>query len=982
MTIADWTARLAGHFSALHASRPDGRPVFALEHGLSADDQDHLARAVHDRVRSGALTTADRLPLVVYSAEMGYSFDGLEFWGSFADATPGWSMLWTVDRRRRWIRDAFHHFAKAFGGATPGGPWARKFSLIAWPITHAILPLDLQRHLVRVLGQRLQLQASDLTDPLRLGERIQAEAGGASRRFVAFAQQTAFAGQIALAILEDDDQAAAYLDPATVRRFVADIQRRRAESALLDAARESARIHLRGLRSGASPDADTAPRLPGDPTPRSLGLAVDLDVRPRQDGTWSVGLSLPGLHPLVAYRPAFREALETSYLTVNGSDDDLPPGTLLYGRRRVTLDRWPDPSKPLLDLESDDARLCGLLAELALTQADVWLFRVQTDGTTREVSGRHVRPGETYVVLRPSDEAIDLPGGISLRLACDGATATLAEIPEAPDAALRSTLRACGIEVASAIEVWPAGPPPASWDGAGTVEWLSGSPTVVGLATDAPVVELSLSLDGGPPWSLGALAPGRPAFVSLGALPVGTHHLDAEALVDDGADGAVAQGRLEIRVRDRSPWTASASEAAPLHVRVSPPQPDLDELWAGDVAVEAWGPPGAALRVRVDFLKTADAPAFASRPATGKPPDKLPLPLTVDAWRAYVARYLAADEAAGTLAEQASLVRIHLDGRELGSTVIDVERHQRALRWTVAGQHAQLLDDRGLDESDEAATAVVFRPARPLHPEPLVTDEALAGLTLPLGGLVVAQSAGDSVSSLVLPHVDRSQGLAALRVFEPECDLGTLRRTPADLQRLLAAAALWGNAQHAVTSLVGSSLRRHVLCCVAGHLAHVLAGPNWARDEDRARQGPRMRLDELAHSVPPKGERGAWQGRLGRLADADTTRSRVQAFDDLAIWLRWLPGTYVGTRLAADAAQRRALGPDHSAWTAEFALRLASAPHTLPAWAGPHLEAALELVLDETHLYRAARYAVVASASDAPTESLSLYPTWTWPSLD
>ena len=697
-------------------------------------------------------------------------------------------------------------------------------------------------------------------------------------------------------------------------------------------------------------------------------------MRPRQDGSWTVGLTLPGLHPLVAYRPAFREPLETSYLTVNGSDDDLPPGTLLYGRRRVTLDRWPDASKPLVDLESDDGRLRDLLAELTLPSADVWLFRVQADGTTREVTGRRVRPGESYVVLRPSKEAVDLPGTAPLRLECDGATAARLDVPDAPSPAVRSALRLCGIEVASSIEVWPAGPPPASWDGAGAVEWLAGAPTTIGLATDAPVAELTLSLDGGPPWSLGALDPGTPAFVSLGTLPVGTHLLDAEALVDDGADGAVAQGRLEVRVRDRAPWTASASEAAPLHIRVSPPQPDLDELWAGDVAVDAWGPPGAALRVRVDFLKTADAPAFATRTLP-----KLRLPVAADAWRSHVAQHLVADEAAGKLADQAALVRLFLDGHELGSTVVDVERHQRALRWIVDGQNAQLIDDRGADEEVET---VLFDPTRPLQPTPLDGDEAFSGLSLLSGGLLVARSGGDTASALVLPRVDRSQGLAALGAFTPDCDLGTTRRAPADICRLLEKAALWGDAHHAATSLVGSSLRRHVLRCVTDHLAHLLAGPNWARDEDRARQGPRLRLDELALAVPPKGERGAWQGRLRRLADADSARDRVYAFDDLALWLKWLPGTYGSARLAADATQRRTLGPDHSAWTAEFSLRLASAPHTLPAWAGSHLEAALALILDATHLFRAARYAVVASASDAPTETVALYPTWTWPSPD
>src|SRR3712207_7713201 len=42
-------------------------------------------------------------------------------------------------------------FKRQFAGATPSGRWAEHFSIIAWPITHAILPRDLQQQLARIL---------------------------------------------------------------------------------------------------------------------------------------------------------------------------------------------------------------------------------------------------------------------------------------------------------------------------------------------------------------------------------------------------------------------------------------------------------------------------------------------------------------------------------------------------------------------------------------------------------------------------------------------------------------------------------------------------------------------------------------------------------------------------------------------------------------------------------------------------------------
>ena len=87
------------------------------------------------------------LPNLVYAAELGYNYDGEEYWQSFENRTPGWS----ARGDREWIRSCFFRFQKEFLGAIPTGRWADHFSIICWPITHAILPLDLQRQLAQNL---------------------------------------------------------------------------------------------------------------------------------------------------------------------------------------------------------------------------------------------------------------------------------------------------------------------------------------------------------------------------------------------------------------------------------------------------------------------------------------------------------------------------------------------------------------------------------------------------------------------------------------------------------------------------------------------------------------------------------------------------------------------------------------------------------------------------------------------------------------
>lgn len=968
MNLAEWSDRLGSHFEAVHARRPAGRPVFALEHGLAPAEVSTLSEAVRDQIRRACPTTRHRLPFVVYAAELGYRFNGTEYWPSFESETPGW----TEHGRRAWLRQAFEAFHRDYGGARPTGPWAEHFSIIAWPITHAVLPSDLQRHLVRALwGVRSLLRVLDSDDPVVIGRHVRAASAGANNRFLTFCEQPALVGQIALALFEEETSQT-FLEPDLVARLVAGVRRRAEDGSLFEEARRAARLGLRGLRSrgsgldprrGETSDLD----VPSVPSPRSLGLDVDLELRPRlgRDGAeqWDAVLKLPGLRPLVAYRPDLYDALDTSWLDVEGSDRSFAPGVLLNGRQTVVLDRLPNPEQPLLQLDTPDGRLRHLLSALRLPRAEHRVFRIANDGAAREVRGRVLRPGQRYILLTRAD----LPEALAdarVALTCSGAEAARFEVSDPDDGRWRDVLAPYALDVRSTVSIWPSGVPPTAWDGDGLAEWLSTDPVAVGLSADGPVELVELSVDGGDAVALTPV-PGQPAFVSLGVLRPGTRTLHATALL---ADGTLADGDLLVRVRQPTPWTPSASPISPLRVRATPTAASMRDLLTGRAAIEAYGPPGIKARLNFELLDRRGV-ALGPTIQTGR----AELPLTVDQWEGALDRYLLSDEKALTRTVRASTVCVTVDAATAGQAQIRFDRTDEPLRWDRCGDVVRLLDDR--DEETPIRVQALWA-NRPLDAMSVPTKEALDGLAAGVGGVLTAADGRNQAVILTPPALNGSlDDFVALR---PPCDFGETARTPGALDTILDRLERWAAAERVGIGGAGRILRRHVLregaCAIAA-----MCGSNWVRAEDEASHAGRSGLDDLATSIPARSSPSTWRRELPTapaLARSDL-RERVRRLDKLGQALGALPHPQ------PTAQRRRDRGPDHPRWLAEFTLRLASAPHTVRTWAGEHTHDGLSHVLDNPHLLRAARFIVIASAtgSDASDEDLTLYPSWSWPSL-
>ncbi len=176
-SLEEWQKRLERHFSELASARlGSGLPLFALEHGLTDEELRDISDLLRMQLADGWKIGRYWLPWVVYATEFGYDYDGGEYWPSFEERTPLWWQPITSTRRNQ-LRSWFSRFQSTYHGVKPTGQWAEQFSIIAWPVTHAILPRYLQRQFARALYDlRYQLAHLDALTPLAVGQLLEGSA--------------------------------------------------------------------------------------------------------------------------------------------------------------------------------------------------------------------------------------------------------------------------------------------------------------------------------------------------------------------------------------------------------------------------------------------------------------------------------------------------------------------------------------------------------------------------------------------------------------------------------------------------------------------------------------------------------------------------------------------------------------------------------------------------------------------------------------
>lgn len=190
---------VASHISVLAPERAP-HPVFIIEHGMGdaglLQAKDFLREAIErDPTLSSAKWNWSYLPLLAATAEVGYRYrgTGTDFWPVLErdlHVAAGASFRSALVR-------LFEQGHREFGIAKPGdSPWERHFPLIAWPISNAIVPLELQPQLAGALRQALRSGVSG-NDPEALYQYLVNIAGGqAGRRFENWLKRTDVASEV------------------------------------------------------------------------------------------------------------------------------------------------------------------------------------------------------------------------------------------------------------------------------------------------------------------------------------------------------------------------------------------------------------------------------------------------------------------------------------------------------------------------------------------------------------------------------------------------------------------------------------------------------------------------------------------------------------------------------------------------------------------------------------------------------------------
>ena len=948
-----WQERLESHFAHIASVRSySDFPLFALEHGLNDDEFEEITALLHAQLADGWKLGRHWLVWVAYATEQGYDYDGDEYWASFEQRTPRWRETITSTRRNQ-LRTWFSKFHATYHGVKPSGPWAEWFSIISWPITHAILPRYLQGQFAKTLYDlRHQLAHLETLSPRAVGELLAANTWDATSRFQEFLQQEELAGRIVLALLSDrtvDGQSPIY--PQTLERLVTNLEEVRTTREWLTETRRLIADRLKGTSrgfGGAANRGDVA-QNEGKSAPRNpVSLRPTLELRRTPDSTWSVVVNIPNFASLARSQPKLHALLTSTRCKISGTGDTWLPSGWLLSSSPKRVKTWPGGAKSLVTFERPNPDLDRFIVhETRLSAGPAWLFRIGDDGLAREIGGRVVRPGRNYVLLSEAEISLRASFVAPCKVDCSGINAALLSMPITVSFETMRALQQWGLQIARTVRIWPAGLSARSFDGEGRSEWLTTERPCFGIVHDHPVDAYSLRLDYGKETLVNASTVDTPVFVKLEALSAGRHTLSVKARTDAAtAVSSTAEGVILLDVREPEPWIAGTTSHAGLAISLDSDTPSLDRFWEATVGVSILGPAGHQVTCAMSLLGPG------GKELLSEPIGTFDLPVTPADWLKKFSTFVKEDRRTWTYPEATS-GRFVVSAEELGEYSLRLERNVKPLRWACRNTHkattVRLIDDTG---SEDAPACRFFSLRAPVTPIILNAETITAGFEVPVPGGVFEARHGKFQDTLNVSNPTSGHGFADLAVTP---DLSSLESDSFPIATLLEIVKLWSESR--VLGPLVTIRRNHVIERLANRLYGRLCGQRWAEVEGTFLAGSRSGF-----------ERQTLERSVGGPNAFSTTL--VREYDRMEY------GTSAGKHWFTGVAGRFQVSSDPT--LCEFALQFASHPHELPPLPQVILDELLRGVKENGVLLRGARLVAVLAGARNPGPFGSVFPRWSW----
>src|SRR5581483_9090825 len=596
------------------------------------------------------------------------------------------------------------------------------------------------------------------------------------------------------------DDAKSLILPSTLRRIATDLERERQSKIWLSAARHITATRLRAQGGIPRPAAAGAPATPAPeshPAKPELGLEPRMIAKPTGAKTFDLYAEIPNLAPLLIRFPELSDILNGSRCIVAGAAGaPLWQSRVLRGTQLVRLATWPAANEPLFRFERSHPTLEYVLsAESFRRPGDQWLFRIATDGLAYEMRSLNVRAGGNYLLLRSDPFADPIEETNVVALNCTGVHGLQFSVPAAVSDTWIQRLKALVLDHAKTLEIWPAGTPPAAWDGEARVEWLTTDIPVLAVRSDHPLEDMAVLVDGNE-WSriqFGRVPAGKTHFMEFPELPTGSHRVTFRLQASDRRLGHETI-HLSVVIREPHEWTPGVTAQGAFIVLSDPPTPTLEHLWEGRVAIEIHGPNGRQVSGSITLYERG-----TDHPLTQVVLPPLQLPATGAQWEEYFGKYVRGNKSVASCYDMAQACVVEINADELGRFRLECEREFEPVRWALRRgpecYHAKVVSDRGEDKS---LSVVHYAMAHPESPE--VLDAAADGYDVPLGGGLYTATADDFTRSILVPPFQ----IRSFQDLKVKSEIDIRDPSVTHLLELLAAAERWASARMAGADLLAS----------------------------------------------------------------------------------------------------------------------------------------------------------------------------------
>lgn len=838
--LADAQKRLEQHFSALKNERATREyPVYAFEHGLQLSEVEAIREELQRRLKENRqLQRENWLLWTVVAAEIGYAYDGEEYWQSFKKEIPQWHLYGDRNLMRLW----FKTFASRFSGFSPRGRWAEHFSIIAWPITHSILPGYLQAHFAAHLHEiRYDLAHQGYLGIAQLGEFIRRRYYGGSSRFRDFLQQTELTARLVLALRDEDihDEISLIHRP-TLTRIVSDLE-----------GRQSVRNHLREarkiLREARLQPGNLAPGRRNEHSPSAVstdsGLraaAPKLIARRTATDAWHIGVALPDFTGIL--RSSTLGQLDLDQVRMRFGDEDgwMPGRALLsYSKKHRPLAKFPNLDSPFLRFDLPSESLTALFEPYFKLQGNFpFLLRIHEDGMARQLHGNHVRAKRAYLIIANQPVPPDILLKLSLQqmeCATTGVALYQMQSPAILVEAHFQALNALQFGYGLRAQIDPVGLMP-RLNGDGGSTWLPDEEVVLRLSADFSVAAYFVSIDDQQRTYIPVTGSSE-VLISVGSLPIGNH------TVQVSAESRVTTQRIEpeslsLEVRAHEPWRQSVRRQAGFRLLMKPVNATFEDMAEGRAEISIHGPDERTATVELRLFDAHGHVSETQRLA------QIGLPANAEACRTALKK-LRREPLAEKL-EATPRFDIAVAVEELGYDSLTFNHDVQPLRWKL--EHvgkllmARLVDEAGADHEVVVRRYDISQPDRRAAVD---TESCLAGFSVtPPGSLFVARHRGCRYAAVI----SLREKLTTLADLGANVRLGERRCTPSrHVAWLLVQHKRWRAARPlGPLAIVHKS---KVVATIARRIAQVLCHGRWADRLDDCRHGRSQFLERLQREV-------------------------------------------------------------------------------------------------------------------------------------